>query len=81
MIANLANVEHEVDLELEIEKNKNQTSNSNNPNTLSVEHMNSQIPQYKPEANTNGSPLLVSGNRLLEQARRGWVYEEGRMVH
>ena len=79
LIAYLANVEHEVDRELDIEKSKNQTSNLNNPNTLSFEHMNSQIPQYKP--NTNGSPSLVSGNRLPEQARRGWFYEEGRMVH
>ena len=81
MIANLANVEKEVDIKLEIEKSNGQTSNLNIPNILSFEHINSQLPQYKPEVNADGSLMLFSGKRLPEQARRGWVHKEGRMVH
>ena len=50
LIANLANVENEVDKEI-LEENNGQTSNLNNPNTLSIELMNEQLPEYSPEVN------------------------------
>ena len=88
MIANLSNVEHEVDNEMSSNKNANlnsHTSFSNNANTLSIEHMEKQLPSYQPDTNVNatGSRELVSGKRLPEQARRGWQHEidTGRMVH
>ena len=89
MIANLANVENEVDNEIlgksnekAIDKN-NETCHTNDRNTLSYEHMEEQLHRYQPEVNVHSSRKLVSGNRLPAQARRGWYHDEetGRMVH
>ena len=84
MIADLSNVEYEVDKEMASKTNVN-TSYSNNANTLSIELMEKQLPRYEPDINVNAhrSREIVSGRRLPEQARRGWHHEisTGRMVH
>ena len=89
MIANLADIENEVDKEMLNKSNGNadskntETFDTNNKNTLSYEHMEQQLQKYQPEVNTYSSHKIVSGNRLPQQARRGWHHEEstGRMVH
>ena len=55
-------------------------SNITSHDTSSYEHMEKQLPKYRSSI-VPSSPTLVSGNRLPEQARRGWEHEEGTMVH
>ena len=69
MIADLANIENEVD---------NEMSNTRKTDSLSHLHLNEQLgKETLPEPSSSKS---VSG-RLSDQARRGWVYENGGMVH